>query len=69
MSSDCCSHECRQGDDCPVRKAQHTAARLNTDGSSAGRAKSERPDDTGRLIWQGMALTAFLVSMAFCLLL
>ena len=66
MSADCCTYDCRQGDDCPVRKAGHTATALNTDnsdGSSAGHAEDELLDDTGLLLCQGLALVVFIVSI------
>ncbi len=71
MSSDCCTHDCNQGADCPVRMARQTATPLNTansDGSSADHTEDELLDDTGLLICQGIALTLFAVSVVIYLL-
>jgi len=68
MITRCCTHNCRQGDDCPVRLArlaQTTATPLNTDnsdGSSTGHAEYDLIDGTGLLMLEGLALVACVVS-------
>lgn len=71
MSADCCTHDCRQGRDCPARLAQAaiekaSATPLNTDnsdGSSAGNAIDELLDDTGLMLLQGIAMLMALASL------
>ena len=74
MSSDCCNHDCQQGDLCPLRGAcpAKSATPLITDnsqGSSASNPIDELDDDTGFLICRGVALTMFAVSVVMYLLL
>jgi hypothetical protein len=71
MSADCCTHDCRQGRDCPARmarvtpQADDTATPLNTgnsDGSDPHRdSTDELLDDTGLMLLQGIALLVFIV--------
>lgn len=68
-SARCCTHDCRQGRDCPARAdrvTHQTATPLNTDnsdGSSAGNSIDELLDDTGRMLLRGIALLVLIVSL------
>ncbi|MDH6185511.1 hypothetical protein [Polaromonas sp. CG_23.6] len=62
----CCTHDCRQGDDCPVRLARLaglTATPRNTDNSDNSDAIDDFLDDTGLMLLQGIALLVFIVSV------
>lgn len=74
----CCTHDCRQGRDCPARMAPAAIEKAAAPVNPGHNAASDLPpkfiddsideflDDTGLLLLQGIALLSFVVSALMC---